>query len=98
MPLPKPKLIEYDGRIATRKACNWPAILKRHPQNLSCIVEDISEGGCRISVTTRLLKIGDEVQLDLVSKQVTFNAEITWVNTGEAGLKFSAFRLYGEEK
>jgi len=83
------KVHDVEDRCFPRRLCNWPATLHCTPANLACIVENISAGGCRLSVRSDNLKVGDSVVLDVVSQEVRFHGTISWVRIGEAGMEFS---------
>ncbi|MDD7910990.1 MULTISPECIES: PilZ domain-containing protein [Pseudovibrio] len=86
--LPKPKLIEMENRAHPRRACRWRAVLLVEPFNRACVVEDIGEGGCRISVNPRDLTIGSHVVINVVSKGTRFEGIIRWIQGDEVGIAF----------
>ena len=63
--------------------------------NLSCVVEDISAGGCRVSVASNRIEggVGTTIELDIVSKGVVFAGTIVWLHPGEVGIRFGAYSL-----
>ncbi len=89
MPTAALKTHEIEDRCFSRRHCNWPATLHCKPVNLACVVENISAGGCRLSIRSDNLKAGDNVVLDVVSQQVRFHGIVAWVKTGEIGMEFS---------
>ncbi len=57
-------------------------------QNLACVVEDISVGGCRIRVSSNRVDVGESVTVDIPSQQMVLDGMIVWKRHGEAGIQF----------
>lgn len=77
-----------DLRNYPRRTCRWPGILKAPDRNRSCVLEDISAGGCRIALNTADLACGTKVTVEVASQKLNFHGEIRWVRFGEAGIEF----------
>ncbi|MEJ8474091.1 PilZ domain-containing protein [Roseibium algae] len=84
---PNLKLFE-DLRLFPRKNCRWPAVMKAPDRHYSCVLEDISAGGCRIALNTSGIPVGIVITLVVPSKKLNFHGEIRWVRFGEAGIEF----------
>jgi hypothetical protein len=87
--LRRPRLREGDKRSDKRRNCRWGAVLKRPPQNLSCVVEDIGLGGCRVRVTTTALSVGETITLDIPAQKMVLDGAIVWKHDGEIGIQFA---------
>lgn len=89
MQLYQPKVQKGGKRKSPRQPCRWPAILHVKPMNLSCVVEDISQGGCKIAVSASRLELGAVVVVDIPSQRMVLDGEVVWTRFGEAGIRFN---------
>ena len=87
--LRNPKLRVGDNRKAQRRLCRWPAVILRpERENLSCIVEDISLGGCRVAVTGSRIVLGETVVVDIPTQKMVLDGTVIWKRDREAGIEF----------
>ncbi|MES0869242.1 PilZ domain-containing protein [Pseudovibrio denitrificans] len=90
MMLPRPKLLEIENRGHKRHSCHWPAVLFTDNFNRSCVIEDISNGGCRLLVNTGKLTSGSTVKIQVPARKLSFTGKIVWLHCEEAGIKFTS--------
>ncbi len=88
--LRKPKLLEIENRNYKRHACRWPAVLRAENLNRSCVIEDISNSGCRLLVHTEKLIAGSNVKIQVPGRKLSFFGLIVWLRCEEAGIKFTS--------
>lgn len=61
--------------------------------DIACVVESLSETGCRVSLSAGRLDAGLHVVLTIPGQGIVIDGTIAWGRPGEAGIEF----LYGSE-
>nr|WP_093188552.1 PilZ domain-containing protein [Pseudovibrio sp. Tun.PSC04-5.I4] len=79
-----------ENRNHTRHTCHWPAVLLVEAFNRSCVIEDISNSGCRLLVNTGKLTANMSVSIQVPMRRLSFTGMIIWLHCEEAGIKFTS--------
>ena len=88
--IPRPQLLEIENRDYKRHACHWSAVLFTENFNRSCVIEDISNGGCRLHINTGRLIVNDIVKIQVPPRRLSFTGKVIWLRFDEAGIKFTS--------
>jgi PilZ domain len=63
-------------------------MFKGHPQPIRCLVQDISNGGARLSFTAPLANLPRTFTLVLFKDSVQRDCELVWMDRSVVGVKF----------
>lgn len=91
--LRNPRIHDGEQRSAARLECRWHGRLVHEGLNVACVVEDISDAGCRLSLNGEVITPGTFAILRVPDQKVVLDGVVAWTRAGEIGLRF----LYGPE-
>jgi hypothetical protein len=77
-----------DLRGSIRRPCNHGAILRWREFDETCIVENISAGGCGVRIASDKLIRLDSVLVDIPPLHLLLDGIVVWRRGAEAGIRF----------